>query len=69
MMLWQRRPVRERPVTRRAIGRARTVTPGCLEQFHKLDRAYMSMGERPNPVFDENIDLDCEEWFARKNQI
>ena len=68
MMLWQRGPVRERPVTGGAIGRARTVTPGCLEQFHKLDRAYMPVGERPNPVFDEHTDFDCDEWFATNEE-
>ena len=68
MMLWQRGPVRERPVTRGAIGRARTVTPGCLEQFHKLDHAYMPLGERPNPVFDEHTDFDCEKWFATNEE-
>ena len=68
MMLWQRGPVRERPVTGGAIGRARTVTPGCLEQLHKLDRAYMLVGERPNPVFDERTDFDCDEWFATNEE-
>ena len=68
MMLWQRGPVREISVTRGAIGRARTVTPECLEQFHKLDHAYMPLGERPNPVFDEHTDFDCEKWFATNEE-
>ena len=68
MMLWQKGPVRERPVTGGAIGRARTLTPVCLEQFHKLDCAYMLVVERPNPVFDERTDFDCDEWFTTNEE-
>ena len=63
-MLWQEGSIGKRPVTGGAIGRQRTVTPGCLKQFHKLDHAHMPVGERSNFVFNEHTGFDCHEWFA-----
>ena len=45
MMLWQRGPARTRPDVEVKVSRAKTVTRGCLEQYHKLDYAYLPAGE------------------------